>query len=322
MWVFPLLALVETLLLIHNVLVLPAPVNLIMASAQAVLVVAAVGGWLWLRSRPLSLEMTGPVILTVLLLLAGLILLEQALTHKGLLSANLALLLAVGGALITPRRRFALYCLLLVTGWLIVMVTHEQWDIPVGQQALLVAIGLLIAWVVNVLRDIDRRQLEAARDDAVRTAMRDPLTMLWNRRGVHAVLPSMIGGALSMNSGIWCVFIDVRGLKAVNDTLGHAAGDDLLAAMGAVLIDQEARGRVPARWGGDEFCLFGIGPVPDPQILANELGEQIRFRTRVPVEWGLSCGVAYELISSAQGVEGLVARADQDMYRRRGEDVG
>lgn len=321
LWVFPLLAFVEAGLLVRNLIILQPPANWIMATSQALLVLAVLGVWLWLRRRQVTVAVMGPPVLGTLLYLAGLILLEQALTHQGLLAANLALLLAVGGAVIAPRRQFAVYSLLIAAGWLWVILSHAAWDIPAIQQGLLVALGLLVGWVMNILREVDRQQLEAARDEAVNSAMRDPLTQLWNRRGVHAVLPSMIGGARTLNSGIWCAFIDVRGLKSVNDTLGHAAGDDLLQAIGHVLLDRETRGQVPARWGGDEFCLFGGGPAPDPDALAYELRNQIAGRTSVGAAWDVSCGVACEHLQSGPDVDRLVSVADQDMYRRRGEQA-
>jgi diguanylate cyclase (GGDEF)-like protein len=321
LWVFPLLALVECLLALRNLIILERPTNWIMASCQALLIVGLLAVWQRGRRHPLTVEAMGSTIFAVLLCLSGLVLLEQALTHQGLLAANLALLLTVGGALISPRRRFGVFAVLLVLGWLGVVLSHENWDIPVVQQGLLVALGLFVSSVVNILRDIDRKNLVQARDEAVNTAMRDPLTQLWNRRGVQAVLPSMIGGARSLNSGIWCAFIDVRGLKVVNDALGHAAGDDLLHAIGRVLLDREASGQVPARWGGDEFCLFGGGPTPEPGTLAQELRAQIADRTSVKGVWDVSCGVAFDSLDDADDVDRLVSRADKDMYRRRGEQA-
>lgn len=314
------MAVVETLLMIRNFVTLPTPINGIISAAQAVLVVAVLGTWLWLRSRDLTSRAVGVVVFATLLWLSGLILLEQALTHQGLLSANLALSLVVGGALIWPGRRFIAYSALLVAGWLGVILTHADWDIPVMQQALLIFLGVFIGAVVAILRDFDRRQLEVARDEAVQSALRDPLTQLWNRRGVRAVLPSMIGGAHTLHATIWCVFIDVRGLKAVNDSLGHAAGDDLLTAIGSVLVEQEKQGRVPARWGGDEFCLFGGGPAPSAEQLADDLRRRIMTRTTLSASWDLTCGVAIEDVRG-EDIEDLVERADEDMYRRRADQT-
>ncbi len=319
LWVFPSLALVEVPLLVRNLLTLPSPVNMVMAAAQLLLVIWVLFVWFGLRRGPVTVQVMATVALVTLVILAALILLEQALTHVGLLSANLALLLAVGGALISPRQRFAVYCGLLVLGWLAVILTHPSWDIPVAQQAILVFLGVFIGWVVAILRDLDRRRLENARDEAVRTAMRDPLTNLWNRRGMLALLPSMIGGARSLDAGIWCAFIDVRGLKAVNDSFGHAAGDELLAAIGEVLIAQEKEGLVPARWGGDEFCIFGVGSAPDAPRLVEDLRLQITARTTVSDVWDLSCGVASEQLVEPNELDALVARADEDMYRRRAD---
>ncbi|PWN02346.1 diguanylate cyclase [Nocardioides silvaticus] len=112
---------------------------------------------------------------------------------------------------------------------------------------------------VSIHRELE--QEVALAQEAHRLSLTDPLTGLLNRRGfteeVDRVVadPSGAGGAVA--------FVDVDGLKAINDTHGHSAGDRLIAAVahsirGAVRADD-----VVGRLGGDEFAVFASHLDPD-----------------------------------------------------------
>ncbi len=242
---------------------------------------------------------------------------EQALTGNGMLAANLALMLVVGGALIADKSRFIVFCALLASGWIIALTTHPVWNVSVLDQATYVALGSLIGMALFLLRRADRRRLEASRDSAYASAMRDPLTGLWNRRGMAAILPSMVGAAHENQTGIWCLFMDVRGLKRLNDSAGHAAGDRLLAAVGDALQTTEVIGGVPARWGGDEFCVLGVGDPVDVRVAHEHLVALVSRKVGPQDHWDLSLGSAYADALHGEFLETLVHHADEDMYRRR-----
>lgn len=87
-------------------------------------------------------------------------------------------------------------------------------------------------------------------------ATRDPLTGLFNRRHLNDALPTLVALAQREDQTLALVLIDLDHFKAVNDTHGHAAGDRLLAAFGALLAGQTRRSDVACRYGGEEFCLL------------------------------------------------------------------
>lgn len=313
----PAVATAELLLMIRNVVVLPESVRDILVPLQALLIVCLIALWLYLRTHPRTPDQFRRYVLVFIAAMVALLLLEMSLTGDGLLAANLALMPVVAGSLVFTTRYLLAFLGLVVAAWLLVVVLREPWALPLSKQLPLVLLGVLISVLVHALRFTDRSALEQARDDAVRSAMRDELTGLWNRRGVAAVLPALIGGAHTAKAGVWCLFIDVRGLKRLNDSKGHAAGDALLAATGRVLLAREAAGEVAARWGGDEFCVFGAGPPPDAASTARLLTEKVRQRLDGSQDWALSCGVSSSSDASAAVVADLVAQADADMYRRR-----
>jgi diguanylate cyclase (GGDEF)-like protein len=130
----------------------------------------------------------------------------------------------------------------------------------------------------------------------------------------------MAVGASEVGTSVWCVFIDVRGLKQVNDTNGHDAGDDLLRAVGRALsVSQVVRG-VAARWGGDEFCIVGVGDPPLLEVAALDLRSHMDALPLPEASWDLSLGLAAAPTVDGDFLLGLIAQADEDMYRRRGTE--
>ncbi len=93
---------------------------------------------------------------------------------------------------------------------------------------------------------------EALRQQAVR----DALTGLFNRRHLGDTLPTLFTQARREAQPLALVIVDLDHFKRVNDVHGHATGDRLLAAFGALLAGQLRRSDVACRYGGEEFCLL------------------------------------------------------------------
>jgi diguanylate cyclase (GGDEF)-like protein len=87
-------------------------------------------------------------------------------------------------------------------------------------------------------------------------AVHDPLTGLFNRRHLNDTLPTLFALGRRESQPLALVIIDLDHFKRINDLHGHAAGDRLLAAFGALLVDHGRRSDVACRYGGEEFCLL------------------------------------------------------------------
>jgi diguanylate cyclase (GGDEF)-like protein/PAS domain S-box-containing protein len=125
-------------------------------------------------------------------------------------------------------------------------------------------------------------------------ARHDPLTGLYNRRAFFAELEQCAtGGAV--------LYCDLDKFKPVNDTFGHAAGDELLRLVAMRLKSCVREGDILARLGGDEFAVLAPGATPEE---AQFIGERIRSTVgdsfsigETVVEVGISVGVAHNPFS-------------------------
>jgi diguanylate cyclase (GGDEF)-like protein/PAS domain S-box-containing protein len=160
------------------------------------------------------------------------------------------------------------------------------------------------AFVVNG-QDIERRV--AAEERLEHLASHDPLTSLPNRAALLEHLGSRGSRAV--------VYVDLDGFKVVNDSLGHAVGDEVLVAVAERFRVVIGTGELLARLGGDEFMVV----VADVDH-AVELAEQLLDALRTPLEIAGRRHVVSASIGIADGTEDgaeLIRRADLAMYRAK-----
>jgi diguanylate cyclase (GGDEF)-like protein len=159
-------------------------------------------------------------------------------------------------------------------------------------------------------------------------AMRDDLTQLFNRRYFYDRLQRELDQARNFQRPLAVVVLDVDGLKAVNDTYGHKAGDLLLATVGRLLVQYTRTCDVPARIGGDEFGIvmpetdkpgaFAVASRLQHALESASVVEESGKRLKLSLSLGLS-GYPW----GGDDVDAIVQWADTYMYAaktvRRGE---
>jgi diguanylate cyclase (GGDEF)-like protein/PAS domain S-box-containing protein len=101
-----------------------------------------------------------------------------------------------------------------------------------------------------------REALRASEQRFRRLAEYDPLTGLFNRRRFEQALDDHLRGGVGQRQPCAVMLVDIDHFKFVNDSLGHAAGDDLLRAVAGVLAKHARGGELVARLGGDEFAVL------------------------------------------------------------------
>jgi diguanylate cyclase (GGDEF)-like protein/PAS domain S-box-containing protein len=177
--------------------------------------------------------------------------------------------------------------------------------------------------VVNYRDATSRRALE---DQLRHQAFHDVLTGLANRALLRERLEHAVASATRHGRDVAVLFVDMDDFKAINDSLGHTAGDRLLAAIGHRIAEGLRAGDTAARLGGDEFCLL-LEDVARPED-AQDVAQRLLASLREPFMLGghelrlhASIGVALRSNGSTTA-DDLLRDADVAMYvaKRRGKD--
>lgn len=149
---------------------------------------------------------------------------------------------------------------------------------------------------------------------------RDTLTPLYNRRHFEQALALSIAHCQRYGSRAAVLFVDVDDLKAINDTYGHAAGDEALRAVADVLLANVRSTDVVARIGGDEFALL-LGTISDADV-AHKIAQLTAGVAACRPEFSngaacLSATFGHAFIHPDDVAAEVLARADSQMYRSK-----
>jgi diguanylate cyclase (GGDEF)-like protein len=149
-------------------------------------------------------------------------------------------------------------------------------------------------------------------------AERDPLSGLGNRRALDAVGPKMLEEAFEQNGDLAALMIDVDNFKPLNDTLGHAAGDQLLRGIGQIIRSTIPESAMGFRLGGDEFTILVPTKIGgDMAALALRLEKVVDLLVK-PLNLKhppkLSIGTATARSCRAVDLDALLKAADADLY--------
>ncbi len=192
--------------------------------------------------------------------------------------------------------------------------------------ALQAFIGLTVVMALTLASAVTgRRESEnALRSYSVemeQLALTDELTGLRNRRGFLVLADQALRMARRTRSKCALVFVDLDGLKRVNDTRGHAAGDALIAdaarVLGSVFRESDVVGRV----GGDEFAVLALLDEHDgaTAVSARLQSEIDRFNAELVPTLRVAMSIGIEEINCAAEtpLDVLLSRADRAMYERK-----
>lgn len=187
----------------------------------------------------------------------------------------------------------------------------------------LLGFGLHIVaiWLLTLIASVFASQERRIHARMLQMSVTDPLTGLFNRSHIYTTVDNEIRRTRRSDRGFCLLMIDLDGLKAVNDSFGHHRGDDVLRALGGVILRSIRTVDSAYRYGGDEFLIL----LPETDIVgAFVVAEKIRASAE---EIGEGAGgdattsVSVGLVSHPEDgatVEELMIAADRAMYAAKG----
>lgn len=182
-----------------------------------------------------------------------------------------------------------------------------------------VVIAAVISFTVTRVVVALLHQVKEARERAETMARTDSLTGVLNRRSFVEGAARVLAADAAKGDPVSLILLDVDDFKVINDAHGHDVGDDVLTQVarrcGAAVRD----GDLVARWGGEEFVV--LLPGASREVAAGIAERILSSITQVGVPAGgrvtASVGTATAEGGPRGGLQGLVSRADQAMYRAK-----
>ena len=149
-----------------------------------------------------------------------------------------------------------------------------------------------------------------------RLHMQDQMTGLYNRFALNRFAPEYTRG-----KAYTTVLADLDGLKAINDTYGHLAGNNVLCMIAEVLKEVMAEDDLILRYGGDEFLILSKNTDPRHwEEIREELDRRLKKsaeRQKLPCSVGISMGYAVCDGKGTRSIEEQIELADRQMYENK-----
>ncbi|MBN1585877.1 MAG: diguanylate cyclase [Candidatus Omnitrophica bacterium] len=166
-------------------------------------------------------------------------------------------------------------------------------------------------------RDIENK-LAKASEKRYELSLTDVLTRLYNRRGFLELAQHQLNVAKRLKQNLFLLFMDLNGLKQINDRLGHGEGDSAILNLSVILKNTFRQSDILARFGGDEFIGLGLESRPGTtRKLTDRIHQKLsawRTQTTPPYRLSVSVGAAHYRPASPFSLTELVAQADRRMY--------
>ncbi len=174
------------------------------------------------------------------------------------------------------------------------------------------AFSLSLINLVFILIGMRKAQLEAERESVT-----DALTGLTNRAGIYKALERQLARYLEEKTPLGVLLLDLNGFKSINDSQGHAAGDQLLIEVGRHLKNANPLW-IPGRLGGDEFAII-CPDTPSGDLAESALALKASLSEIRSGDLFISASIGWASAFAHSTPDSLIGHADMMMYADKGE---
>ncbi len=162
--------------------------------------------------------------------------------------------------------------------------------------------------------------LNKAYEEIATLSIHDPMTGIYNRRGFFSKLNYILDSNERANQFLHIVFIDMDGLKGINDNYGHKEGDFAITSLALAIANIDIPSLLCARFGGDEFICAFFTETPGcytPDDIRSMIAENIRnmpdaAAKKYPIDF--SIGVLSQMTCNIKNIDDIILSADKMMY--------
>lgn len=183
---------------------------------------------------------------------------------------------------------------------------------------------LFIMNISNALENIRKQNIMNAMVQKLnRMWVYDTLTGIFNRAGFFKFAPSIIDEAKRKKNNLFVLFLDLDGLKSINDRFGHDEGDAFIKAMGNILSQVRRHGELLMRYGGDEFVVLSQNYTDaDAKDYIEKVQKEIeKYNNSTEKPYLLDASMGYTIVQPTEdlNLEDLIESADREMYKVKKE---
>jgi diguanylate cyclase (GGDEF)-like protein len=207
----------------------------------------------------------------------------------------------------------------------VLLGTLEYYSVKYGALELSLALALAVTanivvfvalaeWVSRLLVRMEEERtghFVQRESQAKAEGMTDMLTQLLNRRGWDQAVQKCEERAQREGLNAAVIVIDLDGLKRINDTQGHAKGDEFIRRAGTALRTAARREDFLARLGGDEFAYLSVGCAPEHAGVVLKRLSQALHKASVPASLG------FAMRDMSGSIAGAFQEADESMYKHK-----
>jgi diguanylate cyclase (GGDEF)-like protein/PAS domain S-box-containing protein len=166
--------------------------------------------------------------------------------------------------------------------------------------------------------DVSNKEREKMITELKSLSLKDDLTGLYNRRGFYTIVSEYLKMAKRESYPVFLLFIDLDGLKVINDNWGHHQGDKALKDLTHVISTTFRLSDVKARIGGDEFALYHVGKSDSDVKKALERFQKnlqdFNRENQAPYKISVSYGISRWDPDKPTSLDTLLKEADEKMY--------
>lgn len=184
---------------------------------------------------------------------------------------------------------------------------------------------LFHTWIMNISNSIENVRklicIERVLKKVESLYVIDPLSQIYNRNGFHENTEYEFNRCINEKLPVMLMFADMDGMKYINDNFGHKEGDYAIKIMAQAVSESCTENEICARFGGDEFIIFGVDYSEEKAIRMFEAINHNLYKynkiSGKPYQLEVSIGWHIEVPDDETKFNSLIMKADQKMYREK-----